>query len=131
MSVLNINILAVVVAAIAHQAIGYLWYGALFGKMWMKARGVTTMGDPMRPMIIASISALVMALGMAMVISAAPVQNLVAGLTLGAVAGVFFVGASSVINGAYEQRSWTVTILFVCYEVVSLVAMGAIIGFWR
>src|SRR3989338_4979270 len=36
MQIVNINYLAVLVAAIASMVVGFLWYGPLFGKMWMK-----------------------------------------------------------------------------------------------
>ena len=33
---MNINYLAVVVAAIVNMALGSLWYGPIFGKAWIK-----------------------------------------------------------------------------------------------
>jgi hypothetical protein len=36
-----INWLAVLLAAVAHQAIGFLWYGPLFGRLWMERRGLS------------------------------------------------------------------------------------------
>ncbi len=36
-----INYLAVVVAAIANMVLGFLWYGSLFGKQWIKLSGFT------------------------------------------------------------------------------------------
>src|SRR3569833_1229046 len=37
----QIHWLAILVAAVAGFAVGGLWYGPLFGKAWMAARGVT------------------------------------------------------------------------------------------
>lgn len=37
----NVNLVHVLVAAIAAFALGALWYGPLFGKTWMKLAGVT------------------------------------------------------------------------------------------
>lgn len=36
-----INWLAVLVAAVISMVLGYLWYGPLFGKAWMKETGVS------------------------------------------------------------------------------------------
>src|SRR3989344_5945336 len=36
-----INYLAVVAAAVASMAIGFVWYGPLFGKQWMALMGFT------------------------------------------------------------------------------------------
>jgi hypothetical protein len=35
----QINYLAVLVAAIASMVVGYVWYGPLFGKLWMEGMG--------------------------------------------------------------------------------------------
>ncbi len=32
----NVNLLAVLIAGIAGMVVGWLWYGPLFGKVWMK-----------------------------------------------------------------------------------------------
>ena len=37
----NANLLAILVAAAAGFLIGGIWYGPLFGKAWMQARGLT------------------------------------------------------------------------------------------
>lgn len=37
----DINMLAVVIAAIAFFMVGALWYGALFGKPWQREAGIT------------------------------------------------------------------------------------------
>lgn len=37
----NVNYLAVLVSGASAMVIGYLWYGPLFGKPWMKLVGVT------------------------------------------------------------------------------------------
>src|SRR5258708_15873212 len=39
--VVPINYLAVLVAALLSMPIGFLWYGPLFGKPWMKEMGMT------------------------------------------------------------------------------------------
>ena len=37
----EVNFLAVAVAALAPMVIGGIWYGPLFGKLWMSAHGYT------------------------------------------------------------------------------------------
>ena len=36
---MNVNLIAVVIATIAQFAVGFLWYGPLFGKLWGKMHG--------------------------------------------------------------------------------------------
>lgn len=38
--VVPINLVAVLMAAVASMGLGYLWYGPLFGKLWMKEMGM-------------------------------------------------------------------------------------------
>lgn len=38
---IDVNYIAVLVAAIASMVVGYLWYGPIFGKMWMSLSGIT------------------------------------------------------------------------------------------
>ncbi|MGC9355126.1 MAG: DUF1761 domain-containing protein, partial [Mariniphaga sp.] len=37
----SINYLAVIVAALSSFMVGWIWYGPLFGKSWMKLHGFT------------------------------------------------------------------------------------------
>jgi len=37
---IELNYLAIIAAAIASMLIGWLWYGPLFGKQWMKLAGL-------------------------------------------------------------------------------------------
>src|SRR5258706_1426327 len=41
MDVVPINYVAVLIAAIVSMPLGFLWYGPLFGKQWMKLSGIT------------------------------------------------------------------------------------------
>ena len=42
---MQINWLAIILAAVASMVVGYVWYGPLFGKTWMKLTGKKEMGD--------------------------------------------------------------------------------------
>ena len=37
----SLNFLAIIVAAVANLAIGFVWYGPVFGKQWMKLNNYT------------------------------------------------------------------------------------------
>jgi hypothetical protein len=135
MNVLNINPLAVVVAAIVPMALGFLWYGPLFGNLWMTTRGVTreqmASVSPGQAYGVTTVLALVTALALAMVLSASATQDLTAGVTLGAIIGVGLVATSLATNGIFEERPSTLVLLNAAYQVVSLIVMGAVIGLWR
>ena len=135
MNVLNINPAAVVIAAIVPMVLGFLWYGPLFGNLWMTTRGVTreqmTGVSAGQAYGLTTVLALVTALAMAMVLSAASTQDLVTGVTLGAIIGIGFVATSLATNGIFEERPSTLVLLNAAYQVVSLIVMGAVIGLWQ
>ena len=37
----EVNYFGVLLSAVASMAVGFLWYGQLFGKQWMKLKGYT------------------------------------------------------------------------------------------
>ena len=129
-----VNLLAVLVAAAAHQAIGFLWYGPLFGRIWMREIGRTEeelRRGATRAIVTATIASLVMAFAFALLLTLADAPNVVTGVVWGLVLGIGFVATTTVINGVFEDRKPTVIALFAVYEIVALAAMGAILGAWR
>ena len=135
MALFNINPLAVAIATIVPMVLGFLWYGPLFGNTWMAARGITReqMGSVNvgQAYGLTTVLALVTAIAMALVVSAAATQDLATGAALGAIVGVGLVATALATNGIFEERSWTLVALNAGYQIVSLIVMGAVIGLWR
>ena len=131
MALASINPFAVILATIAAQAIGFLWYSpVLFGNQWMRALGKRPdeIGRPGPSIAIAAISALVSALVLALLIPMANAQSLIGGLMVGLLAGIGFVTTAILISGAFEGRPRMVSAIFVGYQLVTLSVMGMIIG---
>jgi hypothetical protein len=80
---------------------------------------------------LTTVLALVAAVAMAMVLSAAATQDLATGATLGAIVGIGLVATALATNGIFEDRSWTLVALNAGYQIVSLIVMGAVLGLWR
>ena len=128
----QINWVAVVIAAVAHQAVGFVWYGLVFAKTWQEATGRTdaeirASGGATQALIIGSIGALVMAAAFALLLTLVADRTITTGIVWGALLGIGFVATTTVINGAYENRKPVVTALFAAYETVALIVMGAIL----
>ena len=137
-----INYLAVIVAAIVSMAIGFFWYGNLFGKAWMRLAGITQ--DDMKSMkakmspLAASIGGFLTALLMSYVLAHALVfGNAYLGM-FGAGAGMmgafwYWLGfVVPVTAGVYlwEGKSWKLWAINAGYYFVSLLVMGAILASW-
>ncbi len=124
--------LGVLVAVVASQIIGFLWYGPLFGKPWMAARGITPeeaqdrsgLGNAITLGVIASI---VSAIALALVMSFADSVDATTGWQVGLLAALV-VAAYIVITMAYEKTNSTVAWIAIGNQVVTLIVMGIVLG---
>jgi hypothetical protein len=130
----QLNLLAILCAAVATFVIGGLWYSpALFHRAWMRANRFTdadVAGGSMGAIFgLAFVFALVMAFNLAMFLDA-PDTTMTWGATAGGLASIWVaLGIGTV--ALFERRPAAYTLINGGYWVVSLVVMGAIIGGWR
>ena len=130
----NLNLLAIVAAALATFLLGGLWYSpALFQRAWMRANRYSetdVAGGNMALIFgLAFVFALVMAFNLAMFLDA-PDTTLAWGAAAGGLSSVWVaLGIGTV--ALFERRPAAYTLINGGYWVVSLVVMGAIIGAWR
>ena len=130
---LEIDLLAVLLATVAHQALGFLWYGLLFSGTWLRAMGkskedIGQGGGPDATVAIGALLSLVSALGIALLLTLADDPTVSDGIAVGAVCGVAFAAASTFMIGIYEQKKMILVTLFSGYQIAGFVIMGAIIG---
>lgn len=131
----EINFWAVLVSALSAFVVGWLWYGPLFGKKWMKLNGFTE--DQLREgslsmpliMLINYIATVLAALAISMFIGAG--SNLGFGIFAGLIIAVFWIGTSRLNDVLYEQKPMGLFWINVGYNVVIYVVMGAILGAWH
>lgn len=129
----DVNWLAVIVAVLVHQVLGFLWYGPLFGKAWLAAmnKRPEDVGGPGPAIAIGVVGSVLTAIALALFISLAEEPDLGTGIAYGAVAAIGFAGASIATSAAFEGKNQTVTALFIAYQLVGLILMGAILGAWQ
>lgn len=126
----------VLVAVVATQILGFLWYGPLFGKTWMAALGKTpeTMKtDPNQASMALALTGGVVAslfssVAMAIILSLSATPDLESGVKIGLLVGVGFMAANMVSGGLYEGRPQQLTWVNVPYAVLQTTMIGAIIG---
>jgi hypothetical protein len=133
----DVNFLAVLVAAVAHQALGALWYGIIFRQAWQRAMGWTPEqmneagGGMDSSMALGALSSLVSAVALAVILTSFQDPDLVDGAVLGALCGIGFAAASMYMNAIYEKQAPALTAMFSAYQTVGFTLMGAILGAWR
>jgi hypothetical protein len=129
----QVNVLAVVVAAIATFVIGGLWYSpVLFARPWMRVNGFSD-ADLRKGMggifTWALVFAVISAFNLAMLL-ATPDMTLVMGAFYGLLAGIWVaLGIATVAQ--FERRPWLYSAINGGYWLVSFAVMGAILGGWR
>jgi hypothetical protein len=130
----TLNLPAVLTAALVTFVIGGLWYSpALFHRAWMRANRFAEAdvagGNVAMIFGLAFAFAVIMALNLAMFLDA-PDTTLAWGAAAGGLASIWVVLGIGTV-ALFERRPPSYTAINGGYWVVSLVAMGAIIGGWR
>ena len=132
----EINYLAVLVAAIASMALGFLWYGPLFGNQWKKLMGFTDKSmkamkmTPMQAMIGGFISTLIMSYILAHFIDYAQAATFADGAVAGTWLWLGFIATvqlGSVLWGGKPVKLYAINTL---HYLVALIIMGGILAVW-
>lgn len=137
---MNINYVAVLVAAIANMALGFLWYSPfMLGKPWMKLMGyhmhdkeqMEKMKKEAMPAYAGSmIASLVMAYVLVNFIHFAVAKTALEGATIGFWAWFGFVGTTSLTGALFNKKSISLWAIDSGYFLVALLIMGAILAAW-
>jgi hypothetical protein len=135
MTMIPINWLAVIVAAIIRMAVGSFWYSPVgFMKPWQRLAGISeaqvraTFG---RAIAIDALMSLVMAVVLLHFVTYAGAFNIGAGALVGFVAWLGFIFTVFVALWAYEQKPLQLVSITACFNLVALVLMGALFGVWH
>jgi len=130
---MQVNYLAVLVAALSTFALGGLWYSPLmFGTAWQRAAGgpdKQAAGHPAKVFGLSFLFALAAAIAYAHLVPlpASPVAAALQGLLLGA----GLVAASFGINYQFANRSTVMWLIDGGYHTVQFGIYGFILGVWR
>lgn len=139
----ELNYGAILVSALAAMVIGGVWYGPLFGKLWMKLVGISqSQIDEMKKKgmaksyILNFVGYLVMAYVLSyFILGWATSQPETSSVSIGLLTGFWLwlglIATSSMGTVLWEGRSWKFWLLNNGYSLLKLLAMGAILGGWR
>ena len=126
----HVHWLAVVIAAVAGIAIGFVWYmPAVFGKRWAAEGGVELPAPGQVSPMVYAISALQSLISAYVVALFAGGAGIVNGAIIGFVLYIL-VGVAMYSVVLYERKSMMYWLINAGYSLVSLVVMGAIVGYF-
>ncbi len=135
-----INFWAVLVAAIAAMVIGSIWWGPLFGKMWMKENGFDHMSDEQKAkakksMPAAYIQQLILsfihAWVLAILINRTNASSIGAAVCLSLLVWVGFAFPEQYGKKLWGNSKWMMIFATLSGSLVTMVVMGLILGSWR
>jgi hypothetical protein len=131
-----IDMVAILVAAIAGWLVGAVWYGVL-GKQWMAALGWTEADCagpdgkrhmPLGPMVLAFVAQIIIAVMLAGLIGHLGALNPANGAVSGALVWLGFVLPSIAVNNAFQKRKAMLTVIDAGHWLAVLIVSGLIIG---
>lgn len=133
----RINLLAVILAAIVQFAIGFAWYGTLFGPEWMAAVGfppeaaeTATMQDMAIPISVSIASALGGAILISLIVSHSDDWGVIGGLGWAFLLWLLLALPMHAIPILWEGRDPMLLAINGGEALAALLAAGFIIGLW-
>ena len=134
------NFLAVLVAGLIPMLVGSMWYGPVFGKKWLEMVGKTEEEikenfNPIKAYVFSFVMSLIMAYVLAHILEAWNVAYATTGIWYG-MQGAFWAWLGFALTIGYQHVAWndqklSLYALNMAYNLVCLLAMGALLGVWR
>lgn len=128
----GLNWWAILVATAAAFALGYVWYGPVFGKAWLAALGKTEdeLQPSPTPFVVSFVAALATCVVVAALMNGLGMTGVADGAVFGLLTGVGFIAAAMASDSAFCGWGWKLWAIQAGYRVAYSVIMGAIIGSW-
>ena len=129
----QVNWIAVVLGAMFSMLLGFLWYGPLFGKLWLRSIGKKQeeLSSNAGMYVFAFLAALVSAYVLAVLVAALGVTVWWRGAVLGALVSVGIGSMAALVNGIFHRNSGVAWLLFALYQLVLNTAEGLVFTVWR
>ena len=128
----NINIWAVLVAAVASFAIGFVWYHpGVFGKRWQKDVGLSDEAMTNANMGKIFGASFVLTFIMALVLASFHPHGYGQGIWMGGFLGIGLIATSFGVNYLFQRKSMVLWLIDAGYQLMVMLLIGLIIGAWR
>jgi hypothetical protein len=129
----QVNWIAVVLGAVFSMLLGFLWYGPLFGAIWMRSIGKKQeeLRSSAGMYIFAFLGALVSAYVLAVLVGALGITVWWRGAALGAIVSVGIGSMAVLVNGVFHAIPGVAWLLFALYQLVLNAAEGLVFAVWR
>jgi hypothetical protein len=136
-AIAHLNYIQVLVVTVAGFMLGWLWYGVLFGRMWMAEMKITPemaaaeKGNMAGYFAKGLLFTFLSTFGLAVLIAAHGVPNWKHGAACGLFIGGFVAGMRKLNDAVWEKRSLRFQAISFGHELVVYAVQGAILGAWH
>ena len=135
----NVNILAVLVAALLTFVLGAFWYSpVLFARQWMAAQGYTPeklqemkKRGATRAYVVSVLCYVVMAYVLSLLASYTNSTTLAQGLWLGFLSWLGFAATIGLAANMFSEKAIAAWVIDAGYQLAYLLIMGALLSVWR
>jgi UDP-N-acetylmuramyl pentapeptide phosphotransferase/UDP-N-acetylglucosamine-1-phosphate transferase len=132
----NLNYVHIAVATLAYFVVGALWFGPLFGKLWIRLTGISGLTEEDKKKMpqmfgITFVLSFVLTLSIACVLYFVQPSSVLGALKVGLLAGGGFIFCASAMNYMYAKRPFKLTLLDAGYHTVALCLVSVILTLWR
>ena len=134
---INIDYLAVLVAPIPSMVVGFLWYGPLFGKMWMKLTNLDNKKMQAakkkgigKTYALAFLTSLIMSYVLAHFVDYVDAKTIADGIVLGFWVWIGFLATTQIGSVFWENKPVKLYLINTLHYLVTLVVMAAILAVW-
>jgi len=134
MLIAQVNLWAVLAGTVSNMILGYLWYGPFFGKIWMAEMGSNRTSltpaqkkEGSKAMAWAVLIALITSYVLADLMYYGGFLTPSKAIQFAVLVWLGFIATTQANNSIFEKRKWSLYIIGVSYQLVSLVVMATII----
>jgi hypothetical protein len=133
----QINVLAVLIAAVATMGVGFAWYSPLlFGKPWMKLMGITAKSMQLAKKSlnkiygISFVATLITGYVLAIFVNTIQALTLSEAISLGGLVWLGFVAPVQLTDVLFGGKQWRLFCINTGYQLASIIVMSIILVFW-
>ena len=129
----EVNWIAVAVGAVFNMALGTLWYGPLFGKLWLKVIGKKRdeIQSSATMYILPLLAGFVASYVLAVMIRGLGITLWWQGISIGIILWLGFGASATLTTGTFEGSPRGAWLLFTLYQVAVYGAQGLMFALWR
>ncbi len=129
----QVNWIAVVVGAIFNMALGTMWYGPLFGKLWLQVIGKKKdeIESSATMYLLPLLAGLAASYVLAVMIRGLGITVWWQGISLGIILCLGLGASATLTTGTFEDSPRGAWLLFTLYQLIVYGAQGLMFALWR